>query len=127
MIFDWAATKRDARATVFDTFKVAVLYSGLGGVPGPVAVHVKLHGKLVTTGDIGANGLVEVIEGINQVVFNVEELAVGGIVPGPALNPVQGGTVQFPPIYGNVKFRLDAKKPMDGPIDLAWTVVQEKT
>jgi hypothetical protein len=119
MVFDWATTKREARATVFDTFKVAVTYTGPGS-PGPVGVHVKLHGKLVTTGDIGANGLVEVIEGINQVVFNVEELAVIGLVP------FQNGIIQFPAIYGSVRFRLDAKKPMDGPIDLAWTVVQDR-
>lgn len=120
MTVDWASLKREVRAAVFDTFKVPVVYTGPGGTPGPVNVFVKLHGKLVVTGDIGSNGLTEVIEGINQVVFNVEELA--AMVP--PLVPAHRGKITFPPIYGGVEFTLDAQKPMDGPIDLMWSVAR---
>lgn len=114
MEFDFAELKRDSRRAVHDLFKVDATYTGPGGAT-PVPLHVRLHNKIVTTGDLQGNGYVEVLEGVDRIIFNIEELQSTGV------NPVQNGILTFT-TYHNVQFYLNTKVPMDGPIDVIWYV-----
>lgn len=96
---------------VHDTLAVSALfkYDSLSiGIP----ITARPHGRLVRQGQVENSGA-EVFEGIEQVVFDRNALALIGIVP------ARGNIVVFPE-YQDFEVSLDFRLPYDGPIEEIW-------
>lgn len=114
MAFDFAAAKNQARRVVHNTLGVPGLYQD-DVVSTPVEMRVRWHGRIVRNGDIDDYGWSDVIEGIDHIVFNIDEARSVGVKPNGTITLTQSG---------NVKFRLVARLPKDGAVKETWSVAQ---
>jgi hypothetical protein len=120
MGFDFADLKQFSRQQLHDTLAVAALYSH-PTLADPVDVGVRWHDRIIQFGDLQHGGMsnegyAEVIEGIDQLVFDRGELVTKALVL------VRGGIVEIPQY--ELKFALDTRKPIDGPVNEAWQVTR---
>lgn len=119
MAFNLAATVAKARRALHNTLRVEALYTATAGAT-PVTLHVRWHNRQLITGNIVEIGYSDVVEGVNRVIFDVEELAEQSVVP------QRGGEVAITNVYGDgIVLILDHLEPKTGPINQAWGVVQK--
>ncbi len=114
MPFDFAEAKSQTRQVVHDTLAVAAFFkydSSSVGIP----ITARPHSRLVRQGQVENVGA-EVFEGIEQVVFDRNALAVIGITP------ERGNVVYF--VKYNFEVSLDLMLPYDGPIEEIWLVTR---
>lgn len=112
MPFSFADAKKLVRRTVHKTFAVPALYQA-DSVSTPVACKARWHSKIEKTGDLDNEGWAQVIEGIDRVIFDVDEATTLGVS--------RGGKIIFPDL-GNIAFELDTQEDPDGPIEEIWLV-----
>lgn len=112
--FDLAVLKAQARQSVHDTLAVSAVYQD--DDTQPTGITVRWHNKLARAGALDGGFDVEVIEGINRLVFNEPEITSKGITLR------HDGRVTIPQY--NLTFSLDSQEPGDGPTNIYWTVAQ---
>lgn len=117
--------KARTRRSVHSAFAVpCVLARGERDGSSDFPLTARFHDKIAMGGDIAGQGYAGIIEGIQCVIFNREELAVGGYLGAP-LTLARGDMITFPNYNGtgqDVIVVLDIRNPYDGPIDEKWTV-----
>lgn len=115
MSFDFAAAKALARRTVQETFGVQAFYSD-ATVNVPVEFRARWHNRSNRpVGDLDAGGYAEIVEGIDRIVFILEDCP---------FTPTRTGVVTFPSIPGQ-EFILEYKEPASGPLEESWTVTRK--
>lgn len=114
----FAQIKYDARRAVHDALKVDAVYTGPDGITS-VTLGVRWHNKINRHGDIEAQGYAEIIEGIDRIIFDLEELAAKSVTLR------REGTVTMPEIMGGATFSLDAQEPDAGPMLRIWLVTRD--
>lgn len=120
MAFDFATLKQRVRQIVHDTLVVAASYSH-PTLTQAVDVGVRWHDRIMQFGDLQHGGLTnvgyaEVLEGVDQLIFDRGELAAKGLVL------VRGGIVEIPQY--ELRFVLESRKPIDGPVNEVWQVAR---
>lgn len=115
--FDFADAKRQLREVVHDYLAVSAVY--YDPVVPRTPITVRFHTKLAMAGALEGGYGVEVIEGINKLVFSAPELLAAR--DGLGLFPVERGIVIIEK-YDNAAFRLESQAPSDGPQNVYWTV-----
>jgi hypothetical protein len=115
MKFNFAAAKASARRTVHSTLAVQAFYKA-NSTSTPVEITARWHSGLAQHGQVNGQGA-QVVEGVDQVVFNREELVLLNL----ALT--RGGLVTFPD-YQDLKLSLDTRLPYEGAIEEIWQVVR---
>ena len=113
-----AEIKARARKAVHAAFSVSAEHRAYGSVT-PTVVQVRWHNKLVLQGNGTSEGYASTIEGIDRLVFNLDELAEKGI----ALE--RGDTVTMGPLYQNVVLVLEEMEPATGPVEQKWWVARK--
>lgn len=126
MGFDKAQSMIQRRQVVHATLAVAAFYDDDTLIE-PVAITVRWHNKLSRAGALEGGYGVEIIEGIDRLVFNEPELT----SKEPPLTLIEGGTVAIPSLAAlagsPVSFTLEAEEPGDGPINIYWTVSRDRS
>ena len=117
-MFDWTEAISKARRVVHDTFRVPVQYEapGSGGVLVPL--FVRWHDRLTLQGNIVDSGYVDVLQGVDRIIFDREELTAKSITP------LRAGKVHFGDKFQNAVLALEAREPSDGPINEVWKVAR---
>jgi hypothetical protein len=116
--------KRQARAALHDAMSASASYTppgvGAEAVPSPeqieagLSLKVRWHNRMRISGERNADD-VAILEGVNRLVFNVENLEELG------LTLEARGILE---IAGYSKsFRLDYQEESDGPLNIYWTVI----
>lgn len=113
--FDFMAAKASSRQSVHDTLAVAAVYEDDNTVA-PVPLTVRWHNKLSRAGALEGGFGVEVIEGIDRLVFNRPQLA------SKALELNSRGVVTITAPQWSARFSLEAREPDDGPVNEYWSV-----
>lgn len=121
MAYNHAAQKARSRRIVHTTMAVSGLYAF--GVDAPRAVTVRWHNKITVHGDLQHEGYAQILEGVDRLIFNIEELAAPSD-GGAALQLQRGGIITLPD-YQNAAFELDTEQPVDGPIEQIWSVARQ--
>lgn len=116
MAFDFAAAKKLVRREVHKTLAVPALYQA-DSVSTPQDIRARWHSKIEKSGNLENEGWAEVIEGVDRVIFNVDDAR--------ALGVARGGKITFPDL-GNVAFLLDTMEDPDGPIEEIWLVSRDR-
>ena len=114
-MFDFAKAKASLHQTVHTVLGVGAHFkynSSSVGIP----IKARPHSRLVQQGQIENVGA-EVIEGIEQVVFNSPELREIGIVP------ARGNIVSFDHVPG-YELMLDFRLPTQSAIEEIWAVIR---
>ena len=113
-----AEIKARARKAVHTAFSVSAEHRAYGSTA-PTVIQVRWHNKLVLQGNGTSDGYASTIEGIDRLVFNLDELAEKGI----ALE--LGDTVTMGPLYQNVVLVLEEMEPATGPVEQKWWVARK--
>lgn len=113
-----AEIKARARKAVHTAFSVPAEHRSYGETT-PNTLNVRWHNKLVLQGNGTSDGYAETIEGIDRLVFDIEELAAKG------LTLERGDTVTMGPLYQGVVLVLEEKEPMTGPVEQKWWVARK--
>ena len=113
-----AEIKARARKAVHAAFSVSAEHRSYGSAT-PTVVQVRWHNKLVLQGNGTSEGYADVIEGIDRMVFDIDELATKGI----ALE--RGDTVTMGPEYHGAVLVLEEMEPMTGPVEQKWWVARK--
>lgn len=113
MGFDFAAAKGTLRREVMKTLGVNAFYSDSAHVE-PVPIRARWHMKIDRFGDNGNVGYAEIIEGIERLILDREQARL--------INVKRTGVVTFPTLGGG-SVTLEAREPIDGPVEEIWAVV----
>ena len=113
-----AEIKARARKAVHAAFSVSASHRAYGSDVA-TAIQVRWHNKLVLQGNGTSEGYADVIEGIDRMVFDIDELATKGI----ALE--RGDTVTMGPEYHGVVLVLEEMEPITGPVEQKWWVARK--
>jgi hypothetical protein len=113
-----AEIKARARKAVHAAFSVSASHRAYGSDV-VTAVQVRWHNKLVLQGNGTSDGYASVIEGIDRMVFDLDELAGKGI----ALD--RGDTITMGQEYHNAVLVLEEMEPMTGPVEQKWWVARK--
>lgn len=89
----------------------------LPAYPEATEITVRWHNKLARAGAQEGGFGVEIIEGIDRLVFSDEQLAAAGIELG------HGTLVEVPSL--GATFTIDADEPTDGPHNVYWSVIRK--
>lgn len=119
MAFDFAQTKKRARRVVHRTLGVSALYKADPAAT-PVPLKVRYHTKLNLTGDLTYANYVEILEGIDRIIFNltpIEEEAL--LLSGQSIQA--NGVVELVD-YEGMAFTLANQQPDDGTGEISWFV-----
>lgn len=126
MGFDMAQAKAQNRQVVHSTLAVPAFYDDDTLIE-PVAITVRWHNKLSRAGALEGGYGVEIIEGIDRLVFNEPELT----SKEPPLTLIEGGTVTIPSLAAlagsPVSFTLESEEPGDGPVSVYWSVSRDRS
>lgn len=114
MSFSFTEAKLRARRVVHDTLGVDAAYQGTTVSP-LVDMKVRWHGRIIRNGDLDDYGWSDVIEGIDHIVFDVEEARRVGVKVNGVITLKESG---------GAKFRLVARLPTDGPVKETWSVAR---
>lgn len=112
MGFDFAAAKATSRQIVHDYLAVEAVYEDYEIEPETITV--RWHNKLARAGALEGGFDVEVLTGVDRLVFNRPEITSKQIVLR------HGGYVRIPQ-YG-IRYSLEAEEPADGPVNIYWSV-----
>jgi len=116
MKFDFAAAKALARRTVHDTFGLDAEYQD-DSTAAPVPLRVRWHNKMTAVGDPNGEGFPVTIEGIDKVIFDLDELAEKN------LQIVRGGELKITAKgFGGQILAIDTRDPRCGPTEEIWHV-----
>lgn len=114
----FAEIRAQARRTIHAKFQVPATYED--DVVPATAVAVRWHNRFVkAVGDTAGGDFAEIIENIDRIIFNSEELAAKSIAP------KRDGIVRLQPMPDLVLL-LDVREPVDGPINVIWTVIRPR-
>lgn len=113
-----AEIKARARKAVHTAFSVSADHRAYGSDT-PTAVKVRWHNKLVLQGNGTSDGYASTIEGIDRLVFDLDELTEKNI------ELERGDTVTMGPLYQNVVLVLEEKEPATGPVEQKWWVARK--
>lgn len=119
MAYDHAAMKARTRRAVHSTFAIDMLYVHRS-LAAPTPLRVRYHTKQDVLGDLQNEGYPMSIDGIERVIFDIEELTLNGVVieRGAKLNIVDkswpAGTLI-----------IETKEKSEGPVEEIWRVVKE--
>ena len=120
MAYNRAAAVTKARRSVHNTMRVSADYEhpALPGVVTPLSV--RWHNRQVLQGNIVETGYSDVIDGVNRVIFDLEELNEKGVVL------ERGGVVTLTdPVNNGIALILEAQEPDSGPINRIWLVAKQ--
>lgn len=120
MVFDLAAAKYAARRVVHDTMSLEVEYYNDKKMPAPVLLRVRYHNKQQLIGDLQNDGYPMTIDGIDRVIFDVEELLAKGVVVERGVK-VRVLSTLYPP---DTILLVETKEKSEGPIEEIWRVVK---
>lgn len=112
-----AQAKYDARRAIHDAMSVDAVYTPPEG-GATTALRVRWHNTINRHGDLQNQGFTEIIEGIDRMIFDLEELMA------KSLTLSRGGLVTLEPMMGSAAFLLDAEEPDTGPIERIWLVTR---
>lgn len=127
-MFDFVQAKAKARRAVHAAFAVPAFYLD-DSINAPVELRCRWHNKLqIPMGDLDGEGFSQIIEGIDQIVFqrevnDEETLEVVRDVDGNQVTLKRGGRLTFPSLL-NVSFQLNFMKPDTGPVEEVWAVTR---
>lgn len=113
--------KAALRTGVHTAFALPCVFQAKAGGDPVTTLTVRFHDKNRTGGEIGGGGWATVQEGVTNVVFNRDELALY------AIEPVKFDTVTFADYFADgddLVVKLQVKEPYDGPVEEKWTVSQ---
>lgn len=110
--FNLAELKARSRQSLHEVLAVAAVYTDF--YYNAVPITVRWHNKIARAGAIEGGFDVEILSGVDRLVFNRPELTSAELVLD------SGGEVSIPE-YG-IKFVLDAREPYDGPVNEYWGV-----
>ncbi len=113
-----AEIKARARKAVHAAFSVSAGHRSYGSDI-HTTIQVRWHNKLVLQGNGTSDGYADVIEGIDRMVFDIDELADKGI----ALE--RGDTITMGPEYHGAVLVLEEMEPMTGPVEQKWWVARK--
>lgn len=118
MAYDHAAMKARTRRIVHQTFAIAMEYLDKS-LAGPIALRVRYHNKQDVIGDLQNEGYPMSIDGIDRVIFDMEELTFAGITVsrGARLKIVQPG-------WPEGVLLIETKEKSEGPVEEVWRVVK---
>lgn len=119
-----AEIKAASRSAIHDHAAVDAVYQDK--YTDPANITVRWHTKLQRSGALEGGYDVEIIEGINRLVFNETNLAEATSVADGSPQPVtlrKRGSVTIP--EWGVTFSLDTLEDPDGPLSIYWSVVKE--
>jgi len=103
-MFDWSATRAQARAIVHETFSLPATYTGTGEGALTIPILARLHTRIRVFGDLDREGFAQVMDDVTRV-----------IVDGSAVVPARGGTLVFVTPAGTYTFRVEVVQPdVDG-------------
>lgn len=111
--FDWQSVKARTRRVVHDTFGGDAKYFDF--MQPEITLVVRWHNKIQVGGDLENSGYAETIEGIERVIFDMEELKAKGVTLR------NNGTVVM--ADGTV-LTLGTQEPVVGPIEVIWQVAR---
>lgn len=112
---DWQAVKAQTRRIVHETFGGDATY--FDNVQPEVAITARWHNKIEIGGDLESSGYAQTIEGIERVIFDVEELRTKGItLRNNGIVRMADGTVLI----------LSSQEPMVGPVEQIWKVSRSR-
>lgn len=108
-----------ARRVVHKTMSHAATYEHPKN-PGVVtSLSVRWHNRKLVQGNLVETGYADVLEGVNDVIFDIEELAEKSIVL------KAGGIVRLTsPAFNGAFLSLDSQQPDTGPINRVWSVTK---
>ncbi len=116
---NFAAAKAKARRAIHRKMSVAAtLQSASSGVL-TEGITVRWHNKIVVLGDLQDSGYASVIEGIERIIFSMDEMELLGFVPG--VNDVVTITAEE---YGGAQLILKDMEPQVGPFENIWQVAR---
>jgi hypothetical protein len=92
-----------------------VTYPTVDQIAAGLSLTVRWHNRMTIQGERSADDI-GIVEGINKIVFNVDQLAALGLVL------ERNATVDVPG-YGK-SFQLDAHEEPDGPLNDYWSVIE---
>lgn len=122
MPYDAAAAKTRVRRQLHTTFGLAAQYRSQGSGD-PVDLRVRWHSRVTPRGDHGdllEQGYPDVIESVDQVIFDRAELETAGVTP------ARNDTVTITATeFGTTVLRLENHLPSLGPIEEIWRVSYE--
>lgn len=109
------AIREQARRDLHAAFAVSGQYNDTDTI-----LSVRWHDRFVkAVGDVPGGGWAEVLENIDQIIFNEEELTALSITP------VRGDTITLTD-YANFVLVLDTKMQRNGPVTIGWNVTRPR-
>ena len=119
MAYDHAAMKVKTRRAVHKTFGIEMLYVHRT-LAAPVALRVRYHTKQDVLGDLQAEGYPMSIDGIERVIFDIDELILSGVVV------ERGAKLQIvDKSWPAGTLIIETKEKSEGPVEEIWRVVKE--
>jgi len=112
-----AEIKLSSRRRLHRAAAVSAVYTSPDGEAVEDRITVRWHNKLARLGELEGGFDVQIIEGVNRLVFSDEQLAEYG------LELEERGRVSIPSLGGAV-FSLQDLEPTDGPHNVYWQVVR---
>lgn len=122
----FAELKAKARKAVHTAFAYSATYKD-SSLDTAVTITARWHNKLVLLGDFQDSGYASVVDGIERIIFNLDELAevvvTKGGVESTGLIPRKGGVVTITDVgFDNAELILDVQEPRVGPLEDKWQV-----
>lgn len=114
--FNWNELKASTRRIVHDTFAGEAMYSDVS-LSEPVTLDVRWHNRIARNGELESGGYAEIVEGIERVIFDIEELNRKGV------SPMAHGRIE---LADGTVLRLQVCEPIVGPIEVIWEVAREE-
>lgn len=116
MAYDHAAVKARVRRTVHNTLGIAAEYVD-DTMAAPEQLRVRWHNRIVQTGDLQNGGYAEIIDGINRVIFDIDELLLKGVIVH------RGGRLKISaPAFNGAVLVIGERDSDCGPIEQTWYV-----
>lgn len=113
-----AEIKANARRALHGALSVSATLRPYGGTP-DMTVSVRWHSKTMLYGADASDGYAQTIEGLDSIIFNVEELDQLGV----ALQ--RGDLIIMPAAYQGARLVLEEMEPVRGPVEQKWRVAQQ--
>lgn len=113
-----AEIKARARKAVHTAFSVSADHRAYGSDT-PTAIMVRWHSRPTCRCPAAPACYASTIEGIDRLVFDLDELAEKGI------DLERGDTVTMGPLYQNVVLVLEEMEPATGPVEQKWWVARK--
>lgn len=125
---NFAAIKANARRAVHAAFAYSATYQD-SSLDAAVDITVRWHNRLVLLGDFQDSGYSNVVDGIERIIFNLEELATVKImvdgIESEGLTPRKNAVIKITDVgFEGTELILEAREPKVGPIEEKWQVIR---